>query len=51
MYLRLSSLSALLFVKCKFGDMVVDATYVTCTKERQRYDEKEARHKDRVSAA
>jgi hypothetical protein len=34
--------------KCKFGEVVVDATYVTCTQNRQRFDEKEARHKDRT---
>mmetsp|Transcript_47135 Transcript_47135/g.62410 ORF Transcript_47135/g.62410 Transcript_47135/m.62410 type:complete len:108 (-) Transcript_47135:4-327(-) len=34
--------------KCKFGEFVVDATYVTCTQHRVRYDEKEGRHKDRT---
>lgn len=32
---------------CKFGDVVVDATYVTCSEHKTRYDMKEARHKDR----
>jgi len=33
--------------KCKFGEVVVDATYVTCSEHKTRYDMKEARHKDR----
>lgn len=37
------------FVQCKFGDVVVDATYVTCTEHRVKFDQKEARHKERVS--
>ena len=34
---------------CKFGDIVVEATYVTCAQERVKFDQKEARHNDRVS--
>ena len=34
---------------CKFGDYIVDATYVTCTEHKTRFDQKEAKHKGRVS--
>lgn len=38
--------------KCKFGryDMIVDATYVLCTTNPTATEEREAHHKDKVSA-
>lgn len=38
--------------KCKFGrfDMVVDATYVLCTTSPTAIEEREAHHKEKVSA-
>lgn len=38
--------------KCKFGryDMIVDATYVLCTTSPTLTEEREAHHKDKVSA-